>query len=339
MQKVQEFKSLLLSPSTQWIDVRAPIEFQEGSVPGALNLPLLNNQERHEIGIVYKAEGQEAAIRLGHQFVSGPVREERTQAWIAQVEKNPQSLIYCFRGGLRSQTVQAWLKEKGLDLPIVLGGYKALRQFFLATIEESCRKFSFRVVSGPTGSGKTRFLRESQAPFLDLEELACHRGSAFGAVARKQPSQSDFENSLAMAFLRMPESASEILVEDESRMIGKIVLPESLFLQMKQSARHFLQVPLEERVENIFQEYILESRLGIDADPGPFAEFKAAVGSISKKLGGQLTQEILFDLLMCEREFKVRKNLAPNKEWIRKLLEKYYDPSYARWQKAQNPKS
>lgn len=324
----------LFRQNTHWIDVRSPIEFQDGAVPGAINLPLLSDSERHEIGIIYKVKGQQAAIELGHQLVTGPVKDARLQAWAEESRQNPQSIIYCFRGGLRSQITQLWLKEIGIDCPIVAGGYKALRRFLLSTLESRSRSLSFRVVSGPTGSGKTKYLRKSGRPFLDLEALAKHRGSAFGALEQPQPSQADFENAIALALLRLPEGTREVLIEDESRMVGKLSIPDALFTRMKSSPREPLDLPIEQRVENIFQEYILESRLGKTGDSGKFLEWKNSVNCVSRKLGGLLTQEILKDIEYAEREYFEGKGLEANRAWIRKLLEKYYDPLYARWKKS-----
>jgi tRNA 2-selenouridine synthase len=327
------FASLLLSPETRWIDVRAPVEFQEGAVPGARNLPLLTNEERHEVGITYKQEGQAAAIELGHRLVSGPVKAERIASWLEAARGKP-AVIYCFRGGLRSQISQQWIKENGLALPVVKGGYKALRRFLLETTESRCRTLSFRVVCGPTGSGKTAYLRESGKPFLDLEKIAMHRGSAFGAFENPQPSQANFENGLALALLRLPEG-SEVLVEDESRMIGKRSLPDPIFKKMKASPRLMLDIPLEQRVENIYREYLLESRLGKEGDESRFNDFSAAVENISRKLGGQLTTEIQADIRISRREFRLGRGLESNRDWIRKLLESYYDPLYFRWIRSQ----
>lgn len=107
-----QFEALFFT-STPLIDVRAPIEFNAGSIPGAVNLPLLTNEERHKVGLTYKQNGQEAAIELGHQLVNGSVKESRVRAWCEELEKHPQAIIYCFRGGLRSQLVQSWLREQG----------------------------------------------------------------------------------------------------------------------------------------------------------------------------------------------------------------------------------
>lgn len=329
-----DFSALFREGRPSFIDVRAPIEFEQGAVPGALNFPLLTNDERHQVGLTYKEQGKEAAIVLGHQIVSGDVRAARTSAWMQQLQTEPQTLIYCFRGGLRSKTVQAWLMEQGLDVPIIVGGYKALRNFFLDAITEYSRSLEFQIIGGPTGSGKTKHLHVSGQPFLDLEALAKHRGSAFGATGEAQPSQADFENALALELIRLSLVATgrgPILMESESRLIGQRAIPDALFARIKESPRMELATSLDERVENIFRDYVLESRLGLSGDVQRFEEFRRSVRAISRKLGGLRTQEILGDLNFAQDEFLRSGDLSPNKSWIRKLLCWYYDPLYSRY--------
>jgi tRNA 2-selenouridine synthase len=322
-----EFPRLFLQPA-QWLDVRAPVEFKNGSIPGAMNIPLLNDEERHQIGIEYKNKGQQAAIELGHRLVNGPLRRERTEAWVRFIADHASPIIYCFRGGLRSQIVQAWLKEEGLEVPIVEGGYKALRRFLLNALEERLTHIQFTLVCGPTGSGKSRYLRHQGKAYLDLEALARHRGSAFGALPIAQPNQTDFENTLAIELLRLAETGQAVLVEDESHLIGRVSLPKALLEKMRSSPRLKLEVPLEERVENIFQDYILNSTLGAGADLSRFDHFSGAVKAISRRLGGLRAKEALEDIENSRREFENTGDLNSNRVWIRKLLIWYYDPLY-----------
>jgi tRNA 2-selenouridine synthase len=322
-----DFTSLLVG-STRWIDVRAPVEFQEGAIPGAVNLPLLTDSERHAIGLTYKNEGQEAAIRLGHELVSGRVREERVAGWKKEIEAHPDAVIYCFRGGLRSQITQSWLAEAGIHRPIIEGGYKALRQFLLAALETQIDKLAFEVVTGPTGSGKTAYIHASGKPFIDLEDLAKHRGSAFGSLPEAQPSQVNFENSLAMALLKLGDGHEPILIEDESRLIGRCALPENLYAKIHASPKIRLEVPLEERVERIFKDYVLDSNLGKTQDPSKFESFQTSIESLARKLGGTRTQELLSDLENSRKDFETGKGLDSNRIWIRKILEWHYDPFY-----------
>ena len=323
------FESLLTS-QIQWIDVRAPIEFASGAVPGAINISLLTDDERHQIGITYKEQGQEAAIELGHQLVSGPTREQRLNLWIQAIQSRPLSVIYCFRGGLRSQIVQRWLHEQGIECPIIFGGYKALRYFLLESSEVNIQAIEFHVVSGPTGSGKTEFLYSSGRPFIDLEEIAKHRGSAFGATDQAQPSQANFENELSVQLLKLSKLDQPVLIESESRMIGKRHIPESLFIKIKNSKTLILDVPMQERIDRIYNIYVVDKNISSLKMIDTFQTFRASVKAISRKLGGARTQEILLDLDFSEQEYSAGRGLTSNHNWIRKILTWYYDPLYNR---------
>jgi tRNA 2-selenouridine synthase len=324
-----EFKRLFLD-GRSLLDVRAPIEFKAGAAPGAVNLPLLNDNERHEIGLLYKKEGSDAAVARGNILVSGDIKKSRLQAWKDHFKKNPEGALYCFRGGLRSQTVQDWLRAEGIDVPLIEGGYKALRRYLMQAIDESLSKIPFLVVAGPTGAGKSTYLREPGRRHLDLEALALHRGSAFGALEEPQPAQTDFENRLAVALLRLQDGEGPVYVEDESRLIGKIVLPVALFDKIQSAPIHELTTPLEKRVENIFLEYVQESSLGRRGDLRRFVEFENAVQAISRKLGGARSVEVLADVRQARVEFSEGRGLKANRVWIEKLLVWYYDPLYER---------
>jgi tRNA 2-selenouridine synthase len=129
-----EYYKSLFFEDTPLIDVRAPVEFATGSLPNSVNLPILNDEERALIGTTYKTQGRETAIQLGHQLISGDVKEQRLQAWRSYIDLHPHAVIYCFRGGLRSQITQQWLKEAGIQRPLITGGYKAVRSFIIETI-------------------------------------------------------------------------------------------------------------------------------------------------------------------------------------------------------------
>lgn len=327
MTRISDYESLLLN-RIPLIDVRAPVEFAEGSLPGSFNIPLMTNQERHEVGIMYKAQGQQAAIELGHSFVNGAVKTARVQAWIDFVKQNPGAVIYCFRGGLRSRISQQWLSEAGLEVPVVEGGYKAVRQFLLQSLDEILPRLQFQIIGGTTGSGKTTFIRQ-QRDFIDLEELANHRGSAFGGYADKpQPSQIDFENRLILELIKLKNITEPVFLESESRMIGRCALPLALYEKMLKSPRREISRPIQERVENIYQEYILESPLG-KKDPSHFAHLQKSLDSIARKLGGLRHKEITQDLAHARTEFEKNGCLESNKIWIEKLLLWYYDPLYS----------
>ena len=216
------------------IDTRAPVEFQAGAFPGAVNLPLMTDEERSAVGTCYKEQGNEAAVKLGHALVNETVRRPRIQAWANFYRAHPDALLYCFRGGQRSEIAQRWLYEyEGMVIPRLRGGYKALRRFLIEQLQrriptklKGLRRF---VMSGRTGSGKTRLLARIDHK-IDLEALANHRGSAFGRHIDPQPTQIDFENRLAYALIQFCAKPNPYLVfEDEGRNIGRLYLPQPTF--------------------------------------------------------------------------------------------------------------
>lgn len=308
----------LLARDTPFLDVRSPGEHERGSVPGSCNLPLLTDDERRRVGIAYKARGAEAALALGHELVSGERRRERERQWLAFARTHPDAWIYCWRGGARSEIVQRWLRDLGAELPRVPGGFKALRHVCLGVLARAPRHGHWVVVGGRTGSGKTALI----APLphaIDLEALACHRGSAFGAEETPQPPPVTFDAALACAVLRHRHDT--IVVEDESRTIGRLALPEGWHARMQQAPVALLEVPLDARVVNIEREYVaLPLSRGVDA-ARLHARYADAVRRIERRLGGQRAREVREAL---ERGFAT----GAHGDWIERLLIWYYDPMY-----------
>ncbi len=328
------------------LDVRAPVEFLAGHIPGAINIPILNNEERALVGTEYKKNGQESAIQLGIKLVSGPIKEERMGAWKDFFKKNPESLIYCFRGGLRSRTAQNWLAEEGFVIPRMEGGYKAARQMMLETIDKAVNQSTILLISGPTGGGKSHLLRSAQNffPALDLEKLAQHRGSAFGFESEPQPRQIQFENLMAQDFLRLFQreglSDKPILIEDESRLIGQNVIPEALFEKMRISPIVWVDETLKKRVDNIFADYITNTVIVLGSEEQGLAlyqRYEKSLHSIERRLGGARTQEIMLDLILAKNHYLEKRDLEPNRTWIEKLLVYYYDPLYLSSLEKRNP--
>ena len=306
------------------------MEFAKGTLPWAVNLPLMNDHERARVGTCYKQQGPEAAIALGHELVSGDVKAQRLAAWQDFIDAHPQAVLFCFRGGLRSQLVQQWLAEAGLHIPLVAGGYKALRQHLMAINEQAAQRPLF-VVAGTTGSGKTDFIhRFPQA--VDLEDLACHRGSAFGRRVTPQPSPVTFENRLAMA---LRGQTGPLLLEDESRLIGSVAVPLALHRAMTKAPIFLLEAPLAERVERIHQQYIQQNlaeqqtRLAPDAAFNAFAEgLQASLKGISRRLGDQRYRQLAELMSAALTAQQQQGDNSGHRQWIAQLLTDYYDPMY-----------
>ena len=337
--------AFLLRHDVPMIDLRAPIEFDKGAFPTAVNLPLMTDAERAQVGTCYKRKGQEAAIELGHRLVSGAIREARMAAWLDFARRHPEGYLYCFRGGLRSRTVQDWLREAGVHYPRVLGGYKALRRFCIDDFEARVQRQSFWVVAGPTGSGKTRVIQACRHA-LDLEGLARHKGSSFGRTFEPQPPQIGFENALAIELMKLGDNGPHpILVEDESRLIGRCALPLNLRDKMAASPVIRVEEPFESRVELILEEYVLQPLTWLTArNADAHVAWEAlserllsSLDRIRKRLGGarhQTLRALMEDALTAHRE---RNDLDGHRAWITGLLQDYYDPMY-RWQMENKPR-
>ena len=325
----------LFSKEVALLDVRAPLEFEQGAFPGATNLPLMNDEERHQVGLRYKQVNQEAAIQLGHELVSGDIKAARVAQWKTFVQTHPEGYLYCFRGGLRSRISQAWLAEAGTEYPRIVGGYKAMRTFLLESLTKHIELSDFVLVSGLTGSGKTEVI-QSLSSTVDLEKLAHHRGSSFGKHATDQPVQINFDNSLAIALLRLhARGKSRIALEDESRMIGRCALPLSLRDKMQTSSVVWLEEPMAIRVERILHDYVEDlgtqfaTKLGAEAGFDAFsARLLESLQNLIKRLGGERHTRLAAAMQAALNEQKSKGTLDLHREWIRPLLSEYYDPMY-----------
>lgn len=308
----------LLAAGIPLIDVRAPAEFAQGAVPGAVNLPILTDAERHQVGLAYKQSGPAEAVATGETLVSGTARAARLNAWMGFAERHPDTWLYCWRGGLRSQIAQRWLRECGADVARVPGGFKALRQTCLALLERAPKEKSWLILGGRTGSGKTRVIRERREA-IDLEGIANHRGSAFGAQPGGQPNPVDFENRLAVAFLR--HTPRLLLLEDESRTIGRLALPEAWHRHMQQTPLLIMETDLSERVHNIRQEYVRDPLAAGAPASELHRHYQSAVDRIRRRLGGLRHREVSDALSMGFAN-------DSHDQWIERLLIWYYDPMY-----------
>ena len=342
----------LFIKNTPLIDVRAPVEFVQGSLPGSVNIPILGDEERAVVGTTYKYQGSEAAVRLGYEMISGFVKQNLLQQWLDFIHQHPQAVLYCFRGGKRSQIAQQWLKEAGVDRPLITGGFKMARHFLINAIDRFSENHKLLVITAPTGSGKTRLIQDigDTYPALDIEAIARHRGSAFGGLPASQPAQIDFENRLAVNLLKLKQGiqSEPVVVEDESRSIGSVYLPASFFTCMRNSEVIWIDESFETRVNNIFADYILDTAIGkaqqgrrrrqaaLSGDDGIlhdqalrlFEKYQHALRMINKKLGGQRFQEVSKDLEKARLDFLHMNEIQSNKIWIEKLVKYYYDPLY-----------
>lgn len=287
-------------------DVRSPAEFAAGHLPGAVSVPLFSDEERAQVGICYKQKGGPQAVELGLELV-GP----KMASWVRQARQargtGGSIGLYCWRGGMRSGSMAWLLEQAGFDVSLLLGGYKAYRHYVRAVLE---RPWRLHVLGGHTGSGKTELLHhlaEAGAQVIDLEGLARHKGSAFGAIGQPegQPRIEHFENMLAGQLLTK-DASKPIWVEDESQTIGQVFIYKPFYDQMEAAPLYCLQVPLADRV----------ARLVADYAQGPEADLAAAIQKIARRMGPQHAQTALAALKTREYAHVAELALA------------YYDPCY-----------
>lgn len=323
----------LLASDTPLIDVRAPIEFHQGSMPAAYNFPLMNDDERAAVGTCYKKYGSEKALALGHQLVNGDVRADRLAAWMEACQHFSNGYICCARGGMRSHIVQQWLKEAGIDYPLITGGYKALRQATIDAMNELTQR-PIVLIGGCTGSGKTTLVGEL-TDGIDLEGLAHHRGSSFGRTLQPQFSQATFENHLTVSMLKKASQCTRWVLEDEGRAIGINSLPESLRNQMEDADIVVVEDPFELRIERLKEEYfdrMTHDFLNAYGEEKGWIEYSEylhhGLHAIRKRLGSQRAIELKNLLDNALNVQKTSGNTEVHFDWLRPLLHEYYDPMY-----------
>jgi tRNA 2-selenouridine synthase len=296
--------SFIEKPGTL-IDVRSPCEYFKGHIPGALNIPLFTDEERAAVGTTYKNQGAHPAFTLGIQYV-GPklgtlIENARSSS------ENGQLRLYCARGGMRSKSVSEMLLAAGLEVLTLKNGYKDFRHWTLNTFN---KPYKLHLIGGFTGCGKTKALNELKQmgeQTIDLESLACHRGSAFGNLTQEQqPTNQQFENQIAL-LLNSCNANFPIWIEDESRFIGNCKIPDALYDQIQKAPLFLIERSLEERLEILKQDYL-----------GFYHEnnFIHAVEKIRDRLGGERTKMVID----CLRSGML-KNAA-------EILLAYYDNAY-----------
>lgn len=341
---IQEF--LAAAKKGLLLDVRSPAEYNHAHLPGAVSLPLFTDEERAVVGTAYKQESRQKAIKLGLDFfgpkMRGMVEEVEellksrqlaVNSWQSSHASHPTQnnadtefivssptancplptansvFIYCWRGGMRSGAVAWLLNLYGFEVSVLAGGYKAFRRHVLEALSQP---YTLNILGGYTGSGKTELLqtlKQSGEAVIDLEKLARHKGSAFGKWEEGiQPSQEMFENCLALELLAVKANGKPIWVEDESQRIGRLNIPALFWQNMRQSPIYFLDIPFEQRLEHIVQQYGRKS----------VAHLIECTERIAKRLGGLDTKNTI--------AFLQEGNL---REAFRILL-RYYDKTYAK---------
>jgi tRNA 2-selenouridine synthase len=287
------------------IDVRSPGEFDKAHIPGAINIPLFNNDERAKVGTKYKNASKDAAVLLGLEFV-GP----KLATFVKKAKKiapEREVLVHCWRGGMRSGSFAWLLQTAGFQANILEGGYKGYRNLVL---DFFATPLNLIVLGGKTGSAKTETLHELERlgqQIIDLEGIAHHKGSAFGAIGQPdQPSSEYFENLLYNHFQKLDLSIP-IWIEDESKNVGTCNIPEALWVQMRASKVLFLDIEVPARVPFLVEKYAQE---GFDA------ELQASLDRIQKRLGGLQYKEATDALI------------AKNYAEVARITLEYYDKWY-----------
>ncbi len=292
---------------TPIIDVRSPGEYDRGHIPGAFNIPLFSNEERAQVGTIYKLKGQDKAVDLGYTYVEPKLQWFLDESLKCVPSKNV--VVHCWRGGMRSHAFAEHLEKNGFtDVKVISKGYKAFRNFVLAAFD---REVDLKVIGGYTGSGKTHILHnleELGCQIIDLEKVACHKGSAFGSIGEcAQPTIEQFENNLFDQWRKLNFNKA-VYIEDESHNIGGVKMPINLFDKIRTAKVYFLDVPKEVRAHSLVKDYA-----AIDDE-----KLKISILKITRRLGGLVTNEAL-EALNNKDYFKVAM-LALN----------YYDKAYMR---------
>lgn len=261
------------------IDVRSPSEYNHGHIPGAINIPLFDDRERETVGVLYKNEGRIKAILKGLDLASSAMSSKLERA--ISESKDGRLLVHCWRGGMRSEAM-AWLFSLGdIHTEILDGGYKSYRHFVLEKLGE---KRPYIILGGLTGSGKTEILKYMATrghQVIDLEGIACHKGSAFGSIGQPpQPTSEHFANLLAGRICRLNDPRP-IWLEDESKSIGTVFMPDGFYNNMRESPVIALIMDVKTRMPRLLKEYSTHSK----------DELIRSVNKISKRLGGDNTKE------------------------------------------------
>ena len=330
--QITDFTQLFIG-NTPLIDTRAPIEFDQGAFPYTTSLPLMSDKERELVGTCYKNKGQEKAIELGHELVQGEVKQERLDAWLEFIKNNPNGALYCFRGGMRSQITQEWIYQaSGINYPRIKGGYKALRRFLIDETDRIMGQVTPIVIGGQTGCGKTLLL-DKLKDTIDLEGLANHRGSAFGNTTTPQPTQINFENTLAIELIKQQQH-SHLVFEDEGSNVGTVHIPQCVQDKTSQAELILLEASVEERLKVSMDAYVINMQQDFiqqNADNGfdNFANYwLKSLEKIQRRLGLERYKALLQLVNNALSRYKEHGDAEGFHPVVEELLVGYYDPMY-----------
>jgi tRNA 2-selenouridine synthase len=289
-----------------FVDVRSPMEFKEATIPGSINIPVFDDQERAEIGTLYKQVGQEVAKERGLEIIS-----KKLPNFIHAFKQIQTPMtVFCWRGGMRSKTAATVLDLMGIHTNRLSGGIRTFRQWVVHELEKEEFPPNFIVLNGFTGTGKTEILKrlaDNGYPVIDFEYIAGHRGSIFGQIGLEPSNQKKFDSLLVQELIRF-KNESYVFIEGESRRIGKVSLPHFLYDKKETGQQIVIHLPIEERVKVILAEY----------EPWKNPEcFKEAFQLINKRLHTPIAKQI--ETHLDNGEYELVTEL---------LLEHYYDPRY-----------
>lgn len=299
---IQEF--LKVSEDLPIIDVRTPAEFSDGHISGAINIPIFSNEERAVVGTKYKQESRDTAIAKALEYIA-----EKTDHYLDELQRSvpsQQICVYCWRGGFRSEGMGLLFQTAGKKVYRLQGGYKTYRNYALDSFKI---KYKLIVIGGMTGSGKTEILEEigkTNEQMLDLEGIANHKGSAFGALGQEdQPTTQQFENDLAAQLTKF-DLEQNIWLEDESRMIGRVKIPDDLFIQIRSSSVIKIEVSKKNRINRLIKDYANFNE----------EDLINSITNISRRLGG-LNTKMAINAIKVEDYYKATD-----------IILDYYDKAY-----------
>lgn len=308
-----EIDEIINREDVLFIDVRSPIEYMNDTIPDSINLPLLSNNEREEIGYVYKNISKEEAKELGLKYASEKLLEfyNKTKEIISS---NKSVAFFCYRGGMRSNSIANVISSMGLSVYLIKGGYKSYRNYVINSLSEYNEKNKYIVLHGLTGVGKTKILNllyEKKQSVINLEKLAANSGSVFGDIAFNMPSRS--QKSFESHLLKELKSINNdyIFIESESKRIGNVIIPDFIFSKLNASYHVLIETNIKNRVCNILDDYINENICNVDE------MLIKSLNNLRKKLGNEKV-DLLIEMIKSRKYSDV----------IEILMVDYYDPLY-----------